>query len=154
MVAVDGLSVAIEAGAAVGSIGANGAGKSTTIKMLTGILVPTSGSVRTCGLEPVAHRREVARQVGVVFGQRSRLWWDLPLDESFTILGALHRLGPRALRARHDEPGRPARAWRSSSAPRCGSCRSGSGCAARWRPRCCTRRAWWCSTSRRSASTC
>ncbi|GAB3677829.1 ABC transporter ATP-binding protein [Angustibacter aerolatus] len=103
VVAVDGLSVAIEAGAAVGSIGANGAGKSTTIKMLTGILVPTSGSVRTCGLEPVAHRREVARQVGVVFGQRSQLWWDLPLDESFTILGALHRLGPRALRARHDE---------------------------------------------------
>ncbi len=81
--AVDDLSIQIAAGEAVGSIGANGAGKSTTIKMLTGILVPTSGTVRTCGLEPVRHRREVARQVGVVFGQRSQLWWDLPLARSF-----------------------------------------------------------------------
>ena len=81
--AVDHLSLAIEPGEAVGYIGANGAGKSTTIKMLTGILKPTSGHVRTCGLDPMRDRIGVARRVGVVFGQRSQLWWDLPLRESF-----------------------------------------------------------------------
>ncbi|HEY6496022.1 MAG TPA: ATP-binding cassette domain-containing protein [Trebonia sp.] len=90
--AVDGLTVRIEPGEAVGYIGANGAGKSTTIKMLTGILVPTAGSVLTCGLRPVTDRRRVARQVGVVFGQRSQLWWDLPARESFRILAAIHSL--------------------------------------------------------------
>jgi ABC-2 type transport system ATP-binding protein len=92
LTAVDGLTVRIEPGAAVGYIGANGAGKSTTIKMLTGILVPTAGSVRTCGLRPVPDRRRLARQVGVVFGQRSQLWWDLPVRESFRILAAIHAL--------------------------------------------------------------
>jgi ABC-2 type transport system ATP-binding protein len=92
LTAVDGLSVRIEPGEAVGYIGANGAGKSTTIKMLTGILVPTAGSVLTCGLRPVADRRRLARQVGVVFGQRSQLWWDLPVRESFRILAAIHSL--------------------------------------------------------------
>jgi ABC-2 type transport system ATP-binding protein len=95
LTAVDGLTVAIEAGEAVGYIGANGAGKSTTIKMLTGILVPTAGRVLTCGLRPVPDRRRLARQVGVVFGQRSQLWWDLPVRESFRILAAIHAL-PRA----------------------------------------------------------
>jgi ABC-2 type transport system ATP-binding protein len=92
LTAVDGLTITIEPGAAVGYIGANGAGKSTTIKMLTGILVPTAGSVRTCGLRPVPDRRRLARQVGVVFGQRSQLWWDLPVRESFRILAAIHAL--------------------------------------------------------------
>ena len=92
LTAVDGLTVRIEPGEAVGYIGANGAGKSTTIKMLTGILVPTSGSVLTCGLRPVPDRRRLARQVGVVFGQRSQLWWDLPVRESFRILAAIHAL--------------------------------------------------------------
>ncbi len=92
--AVDRMSFRIESGTAVGYIGANGAGKSTTIKMLTGILVPTSGSVRTCGFEPVRQRRELAARIGVVFGQRSQLWWDLPLHESFTILSAIHRIDP------------------------------------------------------------
>ncbi|WP_442943484.1 ABC transporter ATP-binding protein [Nocardia sp. NBC_00565] len=82
----------IERGSAVGYIGANGAGKSTTIKMLTGILVPSAGTVRTCGLDPVRQRRELAARIGVVFGQRSQLWWDLPLRESFSILAAIHRL--------------------------------------------------------------
>ena len=77
--AVDGISFTVGKGECVGYIGANGAGKSTTIKMLTGILVPTSGRVRVCGLEPVRQRRELARRIGVVFGQRSQLWWDLPL---------------------------------------------------------------------------
>lgn len=90
--AVDCLSVTIGAGEAVGYIGANGAGKSTTIKMLTGILTPTSGDIRVCGLEPVRQRKELARHIGVVFGQRSALWWDLPLRDSFDILAAIHRL--------------------------------------------------------------
>lgn len=101
--AVDAMTFRVERGAAVGYIGANGAGKSTTIKMLTGILVPTSGSVRTCGLEPIRQRRELASRIGVVFGQRSQLWWDLPLRESFTILAAIHRLDPAAGRARTAE---------------------------------------------------
>ncbi|MCC3311570.1 ABC transporter ATP-binding protein [Nocardia africana] len=103
LTAVDSMSFRIESGSAVGYIGANGAGKSTTIKMLTGILVPTSGTVRTCGLDPVRRRRELAGRIGVVFGQRSQLWWDLPLRESFTILAAIHRLEPVAARRRTDE---------------------------------------------------
>ncbi|MEV6930250.1 ATP-binding cassette domain-containing protein [Dactylosporangium sp. NPDC051485] len=94
-VAVDGLTFGIDRGAAVGYIGANGAGKSTTIKMLTGILRPTAGTVRTCGLDPMRQRRRLARRIGVVFGQRSQLWWDLPLRDSFRALGAIHRLDPR-----------------------------------------------------------
>ncbi|HEV7657779.1 MAG TPA: ATP-binding cassette domain-containing protein [Mycobacteriales bacterium] len=92
--AVDGISFSVAEGECVGYIGANGAGKSTTVKMLTGILVPTSGLVRVCGLEPVRQRRELARRIGVVFGQRSQLWWDLPLAESFRLLAAIHRLPP------------------------------------------------------------
>jgi ABC-2 type transport system ATP-binding protein len=101
--AVDDISFTIAAGEAVGYIGANGAGKSTTIKMLTGILVPTSGDVTTCGYSPVRQRRELARQVGVVFGQRSQLWWDLPLSESFRVLGAVHGMPDDVWRARRDE---------------------------------------------------
>src|SRR5690606_6196740 len=101
--AVDAMSFRVERGAAVGYIGANGAGKSTTIKMLAGILVPTAGTVRTCGLEPIRRRRELAGRIGVVFGQRSQLWWDLPLRESFTILAAIHRLDPMAGRPRTAE---------------------------------------------------
>jgi len=92
LAAVDQMSFRIDAGESVGYIGANGAGKSTTIKMLCGILVPTSGTVRTCGLDPMRGRRELARHIGVVFGQRTQLWWDLPLRESFAILAAIHRL--------------------------------------------------------------
>ncbi|KAF0845960.1 ABC transporter ATP-binding protein [Nocardia caishijiensis] len=101
--AVDRMSFTVERGSAVGYIGANGAGKSTTIKMLTGILVPTTGTVRTCGLEPVRQRRELASRIGVVFGQRSQLWWDLPLHESFSILAAIHRLDPEVADKRTHE---------------------------------------------------
>jgi ABC-2 type transport system ATP-binding protein len=101
--AVDDMTWQVAAGESVGYIGANGAGKSTTIKMLSGILVPSAGTVRTCGLDPVAQRRELARRIGVVFGQRSQLWWDLPLRESFTILCAIHRLDPAPATARTDE---------------------------------------------------
>lgn len=100
--AVDDLTLRIERGEAVGFVGANGAGKSTTIKMMTGILQPTSGDVRVLGRSPVAERRQLAREIGVVFGQRSQLWWDLPLRDSFAILGAMHRLTERERRARLD----------------------------------------------------
>ncbi|MBB6626205.1 ATP-binding cassette domain-containing protein [Nocardioides sp. KIGAM211] len=101
--AVGALDARIDAGEAVGYIGANGAGKSTTIKMLTGILVPTRGSATTCGLRPVPDRRRLAREVGVVFGQRSQLWWDLPVRESFRILAAIHGLGATQETERTDE---------------------------------------------------
>jgi ABC-2 type transport system ATP-binding protein len=100
--AVDHMTFTVAPGEAVGYIGANGAGKSTTIKMLTGILKPTSGHVRTCGLDPMRRRIDVARRVGVVFGQRSQLWWDLPLRESFAILAAIHRLDPARAGRRTD----------------------------------------------------
>lgn len=97
--AVRDLTFSVAEGAAVGYIGANGAGKSTTIKMLTGILVPTAGTARTCGKVPHQERRELAREIGVVFGQRTQLWWDLPLHESYRALAAVHRIpGDRAAR--------------------------------------------------------
>lgn len=101
--AVDGMSFTVRPGESVGYIGANGAGKSTTIKMLIGILVPTRGSARTCGLDPLRQRRQLARHVGVVFGQRSQLWWDLPVRESFSILGEIHRLGTTVARQRTEQ---------------------------------------------------
>lgn len=101
--AVDEVTFTLRAGETVGYIGANGAGKSTTIKMLTGILTPTAGRIRTLGLTPVRHRRQLARRIGVVFGQRSQLWWDLPLADSLRILGAIHRLPAARLAARRDE---------------------------------------------------
>ncbi|MCW2792765.1 MAG: methionine transporter ATP-binding protein [Nocardioides sp.] len=103
VVAVGALDARIDAGEAVGYIGANGAGKSTTIKMLCGILVPTRGSATTCGLRPVPDRRRLAREVGVVFGQRSQLWWDLPVRESFRLLAAIHGLGAARERERTEE---------------------------------------------------
>ncbi|MGE5672547.1 MAG: ABC transporter ATP-binding protein [Mycobacterium leprae] len=93
-VAVSDLSFAIEPGELVGYIGPNGAGKSTTIKMLTGILVPTSGEVRVRGLNPSTERVANARQIGVVFGQRTQLWWDLPTVESFELLRSIYKIPP------------------------------------------------------------
>jgi ABC-2 type transport system ATP-binding protein len=90
--AVDDISFAIEPGELVGYIGPNGAGKSTTIKMMTGILVPTSGTVEVGGIVPWREREHNAMQIGVVFGQRSQLWWDLPLIESFKLIGKLYRV--------------------------------------------------------------
>jgi ABC-2 type transport system ATP-binding protein len=97
--AVHDLTFAVEPGEMVGYIGPNGAGKSTTIKMLSGILVPTSGHLRVAGLEPGRHRVELARRIGVVFGQRTTLWWDLPLRDSFDLLQKIYRTDP----ARHVE---------------------------------------------------
>jgi ABC-2 type transport system ATP-binding protein len=89
-VAVDDVTMAIEPGELVGYLGPNGAGKSTTIKMLTGILVPTAGSITVAGVVPHRRRQENAQNIGVVFGQRSQLYWDLPLRESFELLRSIY----------------------------------------------------------------
>ena len=90
--AVAGISFDIEAGEIVGYIGPNGAGKSTTIKMMTGILKPTSGVLEVNGLVPYTNRIKQAQNMGVVFGQRSQLWWDLPVIESFKILKEIYKV--------------------------------------------------------------
>lgn len=90
--AVDGLTFAINRGEMVGYIGPNGAGKSTTVKMLTGILVPSAGTLRVAGLDPAAQRVALARRIGVVFGQRTTLWWDLPLRDSFALLKRIYQI--------------------------------------------------------------
>ena len=84
--AVDDMNFQINDGEVVGYIGSNGAGKSTTIKMMTGILTPTSGSIEVDGVIPYEERTRNAMNIGVVFGQRTQLWWDLPLSESFSLL--------------------------------------------------------------------
>ena len=102
-VAVDNVDMALEAGELVGYIGPNGAGKSTTIKMLTGILVPTSGDVEVAGLVPHERRKENGRNIGVVFGQRSQLYWDRPLVESFELLRAIYGIDRATYRRNLDE---------------------------------------------------
>jgi ABC-2 type transport system ATP-binding protein len=97
--AVDELSFTVEPGEVMGYIGPNGAGKSTTIKMLTGILVPTGGSIRVAGVDPSRNRMKLAKRIGVVFGQRTTLWWDLPLKDSFAVLQKMYDVP----RARHAE---------------------------------------------------
>ena len=100
--AVHDLTIAVDAGEMVGYIGPNGAGTSTTIKMLTGILVPTGGRVSVAGLDPSRDRVELARRIGVVFGQRSTLWWDLPLRDSFDLLQKMYRIAPARYRENLD----------------------------------------------------
>ncbi len=90
--AVDGVSFEIERGELVGYVGPNGAGKSTTVKMLTGILVPSAGRISVAGLNPSRQRIQLARRIGVVFGQRVQLWWDLPLRDSFELLRHIYRV--------------------------------------------------------------
>lgn len=90
--AVDDISLQVDEGELVGYIGPNGAGKSTTIKMLTGILMPSSGRVSVAGVDPQRNRLELARRIGVVFGQRTQLWWDLPLRDSFELLRHVYRV--------------------------------------------------------------
>jgi ABC-2 type transport system ATP-binding protein len=101
--AVRDLSFRVEAGEFVGCLGPNGAGKSTTIKMLTGILAPTSGRVTVAGLDPSRRRTALARKIGVVFGQRTTLWWDLPLKDSFDLVRLLYKVDRKLFRERLDE---------------------------------------------------
>ena len=97
--AVAGVTFTIPAGEMVGYIGPNGAGKSTTIKMLTGILVPSGGRITVAGVDPQRRRVELARRIGVVFGQRTQLWWDLPLRDSFELLRHIYRVDAARHRA-------------------------------------------------------
>jgi ABC-2 type transport system ATP-binding protein len=98
--AVDNMNFEIEEGEVVGYIGSNGAGKSTTIKMMTGILTPTSGKVEVNGIIPYENRTENAMNIGVVFGQRTQLWWDLPLSETFSLLRDIYSVSPEDFKER------------------------------------------------------
>ena len=100
--AVDKISFAINPGEMVGYIGANGAGKSTTIKILTGILVPTGGQVVSNGFVPYRDRRRYTKHIGVVFGQRTQLWWDIAVIESFKLLKELYEVSDQDYRQRLD----------------------------------------------------
>jgi ABC-2 type transport system ATP-binding protein len=100
--AVDGISFTVPRGEMVGYIGPNGAGKSTTIKMLTGILTPSGGRLRVAGLDPSAERTRLAHRIGVVFGQRTTLWWDLPLIDSYRLMRRMYRIPDRRFAANLD----------------------------------------------------
>lgn len=102
--AVDDISFRINDGEIVGYIGSNGAGKSTTIKMMSGILTPTSGSILLNGLEPYVNknRSKVLKDVGVVFGQRTQLWWDLPLIETFNLYKDIYEISDADFKERFD----------------------------------------------------
>ncbi|UXY15456.1 ATP-binding cassette domain-containing protein [Chitiniphilus purpureus] len=97
---VDRIDFRIERGECVGLIGPNGAGKSTTIKMLTGILAPSSGSLRVAQFDPHRQRHEYVQRIGVVFGQRSQLWWDLPVRDAYRILQAIYAVPQATFDAR------------------------------------------------------
>src|SRR5271154_2150567 len=98
--AVDRVSLSIDRGEMVGYIGPNGAGKSTSIKMLTGILVPTSGEAVVNGFVPYRQRRQYVRTIGVVFGQRTQLWWDIAVVESFKLLRRIYDVSQKDFDAR------------------------------------------------------
>ena len=100
--AVDHINFSIEPGEMVGYIGANGAGKSTTIKILTGILVPTGGRVVAYGFVPYRDRRRYTKHIGVVFGQRTQLWWDIAVIESFKLLKEIYEIPAADYRKRLD----------------------------------------------------
>jgi ABC-2 type transport system ATP-binding protein len=98
--AVSGLDFTVNEGEFVGYLGKNGAGKSTTIKILTGILRPTSGKVRVCGMDPFTERKKVAYRFGAMFGQRQQLWWDLPLVDSLDQLHLIYNVPDNTYRKR------------------------------------------------------
>src|SRR5262247_468441 len=101
--ALDHVSFSISRGELVGYIGPNGAGKSTTVKILSGILVPDSGRVSVMGCTPWIERIDYVRRIGVVFGQRTQLWWDLPVIESFDLLRDIYAVPSNKYRAARDE---------------------------------------------------
>jgi ABC-2 type transport system ATP-binding protein len=98
IVAVTDVDLSIEAGESVAYVGPNGAGKSTTIKMLTGILLPSGGAIRVNGLHPYQERMRNSKNIGVVFGQRTQLWWDIPVTESFTLLRDIYEVPEKTYR--------------------------------------------------------
>lgn len=96
--AVEKISFSIEKGDMVGFIGPNGAGKSTTVKMLTGILTPTDGEISILGMSPSKQRKKIANNIGVVFGQRTQLWWDLPVSDTFDLLKSIYRISDQSFK--------------------------------------------------------
>lgn len=101
--AVDNVDLTIMPGESVAYVGPNGAGKSTTVKLLTGILVPSEGEITVCELTPFEDRMANARNIGVVFGQRTQLWWDIPVQESFRLLGDIYDVPAEAYKQTFDE---------------------------------------------------
>ena len=102
IVAVQGINLQIEVGEAVGIIGPNGAGKSTLIKMMVGILQPTAGTLYVNSKVPYKHRKQNAKNIGVVFGQRTQLWWDLPLEDTLKLHREMYEI-PDAIYKRNIE---------------------------------------------------
>src|SRR5574344_15892 len=100
--AVNGINFEINEGEIVGYIGSNGAGKSTTIKMMCGILNPTSGQVLIDGKEPYKQRKQVAQNIGVVFGQKTQLWWDIQLIETYKVLKEIYQISDEDYKERMD----------------------------------------------------
>lgn len=100
VVALENLSFSIEPGQIVGYIGPNGAGKSTTVKLISGILQADSGEIRVLGRDPFRQRSEHVREIGVVFGQRTQLYWDVPVRESYRLLGTIYGVSPGDLTRR------------------------------------------------------
>lgn len=88
--AVNNINISIKSGEIIGYIGLNGAGKSTSLKMMTGIMRPTLGEVKVCGLNPYKNRKKISKSVGVVFGQKTHLWADLPVKDSFELVKAIY----------------------------------------------------------------
>ena len=101
--AVDGVNFEIQSGELIGYLGPNGAGKSTTLKMLTGLLVPTGGEINVDGFVPSKQRKEYVSRIGAVFGQRSTLWWDLPVFESFELLRHIYKIPEKLFKKNLDE---------------------------------------------------
>jgi ABC-2 type transport system ATP-binding protein len=101
--ALDGISFSVDRGELLGYIGPNGAGKSTTVKILSGILVPDSGRCEVDGRTPWRSRQEHVKRIGVVFGQRTQLWWDLPVVESFDLLRDIYRVPDARYRSRKED---------------------------------------------------
>lgn len=101
--ALAGISFVVEKGELVGYIGPNGAGKSTTVKILSGILTPESGEAKVGGMIPWKDRKDYVKHIGVVFGQRSQLWWDVPIVDSYSLLKDIYRIPEKDYKSRMDE---------------------------------------------------
>lgn len=146
--AVRDISFDIRQGEFVGYIGPNGAGKSTTIKMLTGILHPTAGEVRLGGMNPHEERRRTVRKLGVVFGQRSQLWWDLPVKDSYDILAEMYGVSAEVKRNRLSQFAELLDLESFWATPFASS-PSGSACERIWQRPCCMIRSCFSLTSPR-----